>query len=661
MPNEENPAHARRCAKGRVSPIKILWHSVAPWAGSGYGQQTAQAVPRIKALGHDVAISAYYGLAGGAMQWRGIKVLPSYAKSYGTDTIVPHAISHFGGAGATGADVHKIANAGLIITLCDVWTAQAPLLPDMNVAAWIPIDHETVPPLVQDWLIQTGAIPIAMSRFGETKLADIGMSPLYVPHAVDTSVFRPGDKAEARARVGLPEDAFVVAMVAANIGKYPCRKAFYEQIIAFGQLRRKHPDAVLALHTDVTNPLGVDIRQLLADFPEDSYLITDQYAYRVSVDASTVADIYRSADVLSNTSYGEGFGVPIVEAQACGTPVIVTDTTAMPELVGAGWKVPGEPLWDEGQSAWARKPLIGGIIDAYEQAYDQARDDDMRARAWAFAQDYDADRVLVEYWEPALKQLESAVERRREDAAKPRPVQPKVREGDGLLWLDRGRGYGDNLGSAGHEADLGPIMRDLLPEGGVFLDVGAHVGHWALRLADKASHVYAVEANPETAAVLRRNIALNDIGNVTVLQFAAWDEHTWLRLDDPNHEVSGGSTRTVEASDSDGLDVSVQAGPLDRELFDLDRLDLVKLDVEGADLHAIRGMAGLLAAHRPALFIEDHSIYGYYERADLEALLAELGYTWEVAHQYGTNWHPDGTRLQPVRADYLVCRPVDGG
>lgn len=639
--------------------MKVLWHSVAPWVGSGYGQQTAQAVPRIKACGHDIAISAYYGLAGSVMQWRGIKVLPQYANHYGTDILVPHALHHFGAG--IGSDFRKSAASGLIITLGDVWTFQAPLLPDMNIAAWVPVDHETVPPMVYDWFTQTGAIPIAMSRFGERALTERGLAPLYVPHAVDTSVFFPGDKAEAREKVGLPADAFVVALVAANVGKDGSRKAFYEQIVAFGELRRRHPGAVLAIHTDVASPYGVDIKQLLSDFPKDAYHITDQYAYRVGIDASNVADIYRAADVLTNCSWGEGFGVCIIEAQACGTPVIVTDTTAMPELVGAGWKVPGEPLWHDSQGAWARKPLISGIVDAYEQAYQHAGDEDMRARAWAFAQEYDADHVFAEHWKPALERLESALDARREEANRPLdpaklPVQ--VREADGLLWIDRGRRSGDVIGYAGHEPEIWPILDGALPEGGVFLDVGAHVGHWSLRLAGKAERVYAVEANPVTAATLRRNLALNDIGNVTVLEMAAWDRHTRLVLDDPAHQVAGGSTRTrdIEAKDL-GKEVGEAEGkPLDDGLT-VERLDLVKMDVEGADLHALRGMAGLLAKHRPTLLIECHDIYGYYERQDLENLLRELGYTFTVAHSVETSWMPDGVADSPQQADYLLCTP----
>jgi hypothetical protein len=63
----------------------------------------------------------------------------------------------------------------------------------------------------------TGATPVAMSRFGERALRDAGFDPLYAPHGVETSVFRPAeDRLAMRRFFKLPEDAFVIGMVANN-------------------------------------------------------------------------------------------------------------------------------------------------------------------------------------------------------------------------------------------------------------------------------------------------------------------------------------------------------------------------------------------------------------------------------------------------------------
>jgi FkbM family methyltransferase len=610
--------------------------------------------PRIRDLGHDVGLSVYYGLQGSRLNWKGMTCYPSYSSNYGADVLIPNAFEHFG-VSYEKASLADVVGSGLIITLGDVWAFETPLLNQMCVASWVPVDHLDVPAVTRGWFRMSGAVPVAMSKFGRDVLTEAGYSPLYVPHGIDMTVFRPGDKAAARERAGIPADAFVVGMVANNNGKDGNRKAFAEQITAFAELRAKHSDAFMFLHTDVDVPSGQDLRTFLQNnLPQGSYSYTDPLKYRRGLDASAVADVHRAADVLSNCSWGEGFGIPIIEAQACGTPVVVTDATAMPELVGAGWKVRYERLWHESQYGWASKPIISAIADAYFEAYEKARDETMRADAYAFAQDYDADRVVDRYWKPALAQLETALEETAAEARKPKKRREQIREADGLFWVDRGWPTGDSLGFGAHEGDL--RLGDLLPEGGVFLDVGAHVGHWSLRLAKKAAHVFAVEANPATAKTLRRNVAMNGLDNVTVIAAAAWDETTTLQLEDPVGQTEGGSTRVLAG------DGGVLAMPLDGLLsqYDIRRLDLIKMDVEGADLHALRGMRGLLRDHQPVLFIECHDVYGYYKREDLENLLTDLGYGWEIAASAMTDWMPDGSRGDYKQCDWLVARPVPG-
>ena len=626
--------------------MKILWHSVAPWAPTGYGQQTATFAPRIAALGHDLRISAYYGLQGSEMQWRGIKCLPSYSAVYGTDVLVPHAMDHFKEPGMT--RVEEMTSNGLIITLCDVWVLDVPFLNDFNVAAWAPIDHETLPPLVRQWFVSTGAVPIAMSLHGHRLLSEADLNPLYVPHGIDTTVFSPGDMAEARDRAGLPQDAFIISIVAANMGKDASRKAFSEQIAAFKILREKHNDAILLLHTDVDSPVGVKIRDLIQDLPHGSVRYSDQYAYRKGMPASVVADIYRSSNLFTNTSWGEGFGIPIIEAQACGTPVVITDTTAMPELCGAGYKVPGEQFWHDSQKAWARRPYVGEIADSYLWAYDELRtaDNPMCQEAWLFAQDYDAGLVMERYWIPALKKLENAVEGRKSSlftVPDKSLLTERVVTSDGFHWIDRGSGTDDWVAYSSHEETLYPIMTKIMNEkdNGIFLDVGAHIGRWTLRMSRHASKVVAIEPNPEAVRQLRRHLVLNDVSNVDILEIAAWDEWTFLQLFDPNYRISGGSTRTVPAEDELA---NIHGCPLDdiTELINGPNISLIKLDVEGADLYALRGMEGLLNKYQPTLLIECHDLYGYYTREELQNTLRSLNYSWGPVEYFNT-------------AEYLVC------
>ncbi len=587
---------------------------------------------------------AMNGLDGRPLDWEGTLVLPSGMRQYSNDVIGPHARRVLGG------------DPGLVLVLYDAWAIDPAPLREFASALWAPVQSHPLPPSDRQFFEVSGAQPIAMSRYGERELQQAGLQPVYVPHAVDTAVFRPhseDERAAAREMLGVPADAFVIAIVAANKDKTPPRKGWGEQFQAFATFRKRHRDAVLLVHSLLDTGTGVNLMKLAFDLGiQDSIQFTDQYAQIAGLyGPQDVAALMSCADVLSNCGYGEGFGLPVLEAQACGTPVVVSDGSAGTELCGSGWKVRTQPYWHPFAESWWHAPLIDDIVKAWEKAYKRARDPQMREKAREFALGYDVETVMTQYWKPALEMLEQyagAAPVRLQSRNHGSVPLPTV-ESDGLKWIQRGA-HTDDWIAVNHEDSLAPVLSGLLPDGGVFVDVGAHIGRWALRLAAKASQVVAVEANPDTAAVLRAHVDLNDVKNVDVLELAAWDREARLSLSDPHGKVNGGSTRVLE---EDGADL-VRACPLDEVLGDVTP-DLIKLDVEGADLHALRGMRKTLERALPTLFIEDHSLYGYYERAALESLLRELGYRWRTVQGYQS---ADGKMIQ---APYLVCTPVDGG
>jgi glycosyltransferase involved in cell wall biosynthesis len=121
-----------------------------------------------------------------------------------------------------------------------------------------------------------------------------------------------------------------------------------------------------------------------------------------------MAAIYSQMDVLLATSYGEGFGVPTIEAQACGVSVIVSDFAASAELCADdGWKINGQPLWDAPQKSWFQVPAVPEIVEALKQAYNRPRGPSQVAID--FAKQYDADLVYETQWKPTLKSIFSRV------------------------------------------------------------------------------------------------------------------------------------------------------------------------------------------------------------------------------------------------------------
>jgi glycosyltransferase involved in cell wall biosynthesis len=332
--------------------VKILLHTNYPGSGTGYGEQAAIVAPRLAAMGHDVAISAMTGLSNRADKWEGIPCLPSGYTTYGNDVLGGHARAFFGGG------------PGLVLVLYDAWAIEPQAIRGLATAVWAPVHSWPLSGGDKRFWIESRAQPIAISRYGEQQMREFGLQPAYVPHGIDCQTFRPltsGERVEARRVMGVPDDAFVIAIVGANKGTSPPRKAWGEQFQAFAQFRKRHEDAVLYVHSIAASPHGIDMRPMAASLGiEKSVYFSANYPQITGLyPPGYVAGVMGAADVLSNPSYGEGFGLPVVEAQACGTPVVVADTSAQPECaapvdsgvpagVGAAddawWHVPSGPI-----------------------------------------------------------------------------------------------------------------------------------------------------------------------------------------------------------------------------------------------------------------------------------------------------------------------------
>ena len=151
---------------------------------------------------------------------------------------------------------------------------------------------------------------------------------------VDLTVFTPGSQADARAAVGVPADAVLLAFV----GRIQPLKAPDVLIRAAGEMVRRDPTlrsrlvvAVLggASGAGVRSPMG------LAELAERCG-IADLVRFVPPVDRPTLARWYRAADVVAVPSHSESFGLVAIEAQACGTPVVATNTGGLPTAVGPG-------------------------------------------------------------------------------------------------------------------------------------------------------------------------------------------------------------------------------------------------------------------------------------------------------------------------------------
>jgi FkbM family methyltransferase len=150
-------------------------------------------------------------------------------------------------------------------------------------------------------------------------------------------------------------------------------------------------------------------------------------------------------------------------------------------------------------------------------------------------------------------------------------------------------------------------LRRLLRPGDVFVDVGAHIGWFTLnaaRIVGPAGHVVAVEATPPTFDILRANIAANGLTNITTLACAVADVEGSVRINRA-HGANCGMNSLRPGAGASGKGWTVPARRLDDLLADHPKIRLVKMDIEGAEAMALRGMTETLSrAQAPDVLCE---------------------------------------------------------
>lgn len=229
-------------------------------------------------------------------------------------------------------------------------------------------------------------------------------------------------------------------------------------------------------------------------------------------------------------------------------------------------------------------------------------------------------------------QLRSPGLRRLVDAAT-RPLRRRdvlVRHGAnaGLRLNPAGSFAGYALGTT--EPQLQAALVAELRPGATFYDLGANVGFFTLLAARRVGprgRVYAFEPLPENLAGLRHNIDLNGFGNVEVLPAAVSDADGEAELEVHGHQVTARiGTPEVPATGSGQRTTTVATVTLDHLVSTGVRApDVVKIDIEGAEVAAIRGARRTLREHRPVLLCALHGT----NRAFVDAVVAS-GYGVEA-------------------------------
>ncbi len=297
--------------------------SNSPMGNSAYSIVTRYVTRMLKDMGHNVTIFAYWGIdSAHPLQWEGMTILPRWRDPWGKDIFLEHAAR---------------VKADIIIPIFDVW-----VIPELEkfprVVAYSPTDHDPPAKFLENVLKKCWRV-IPFTKWSKESMEKVGIKTMdFVPHGVDLDILKPLDKMECRKKWNIKEsdmDAFIIGIVAGNYDKEG-RKRWEKQLESIKIFRDKNPDCKLRvyIHSDINNYVhGFDLNGMLRFFGlDDITYVSDPYYFITQLPFDKMPEIYSMFDVCMMCTSREGFGMPVIESQACGTPCITTDFAAAPEL-----------------------------------------------------------------------------------------------------------------------------------------------------------------------------------------------------------------------------------------------------------------------------------------------------------------------------------------
>jgi len=203
---------------------------------------------------------------------------------------------------------------------------------------------------------------------------------------------------------------------------------------------------------------------------------------------------------------------------------------------------------------------------------------------------------------------------RRLSVALPKILLPKpsnvgghiLKTPDGIkLIIDPVNDHGVELSlyeTGTYEKGILKYIQKHFKQDGVFVDVGANIGLMSLFVSRyfPLANIHAFEAHPETAVILRENLSLNSFSNnITVHSVALGSERSTVSISADLDANRGGASIVNEGQQP----ISVECFTMDEVLAE-SKVDLIKIDVEGYELHVLQGAKKIIESQHPVLIIE---------------------------------------------------------
>jgi FkbM family methyltransferase len=219
----------------------------------------------------------------------------------------------------------------------------------------------------------------------------------------------------------------------------------------------------------------------------------------------------------------------------------------------------------------------------------------------------------------------------------------RVRRGDFLFDLDLTDFVDQYVYLGAYEKQDYDELTHIMPVGGVFLDVGAHIGIYTLamaRAAGPSGSVHSFEPNPASFQRLSHHVLQNGLANVRLSQVAIGSTEGRAKLNAPTKENSGAasllSTNMPARFEARPIDVYVTSLDAYCKSHAFDRIDIIKIDCQGYEIQVLEGASDVLRTFRPRLLLEydvDFLVAAGASGTQLCCMLKELGYKCFQMHR----------------------------
>jgi glycosyltransferase involved in cell wall biosynthesis len=283
--------------------------------------------------------------------------------------------------------IYEAVKPDLVFLLNDPWIINEILIrkPDglkmVKTVAYYPTDAG---PIKKNWMEMLNSLDaqVCYSHFAESVVMESngGKRPKnlhQIYHGVDTTKYFPLNQQLARSALSIPNDKFVIGMVARN--QY--RKRFDILLKAFQEFSKDKPETMCYLHTAKID-VGWDIEEMVGQLGlKDRVYMTEGVRPDRGVPDDELNMIYNSWDVSALISLGDGFGLPVAESMATGCPQLVSDHSCLKELVdGHGGLTAKTSAWlmnTSGINTWGGVTDVDDLVEKMEILYNNR---DMRIK-----------------------------------------------------------------------------------------------------------------------------------------------------------------------------------------------------------------------------------------------------------------------------------------